>query len=303
MKKILVFVCFVLLVAAACATQPTGNKDTVANANQPAESKAAAMPSESDIIAKEKGTWDLIKKKDWDAFANTMASDFVEVLDGGVHDRATALTGVKDLDLSEITYADWKMIPIDKDAVILTYTATMKAKYKGEDVPEGPYRDAAVWANRNGQWQAVFFQETKVLPPSKMPPPPPEKKATPDTATKPAATSSDPIANDKIVWDLFRSRNYDAFAALLAPEFMEVEAFGVYDKAGSVKGVQTFDAADATLSDWKSVKFDDDAAMSIYTIDWKGPQPGREYHATIWANRNGKWLALLHQGTPAAKAK
>jgi hypothetical protein len=159
--------------------------------------------------------------------------------------------------------------------------------------------------NRNGQWLAIFYQETaaKEPPPSA---PPTEKKApaaSTGTPIKAGETGSDPIANDKIVWDLFRNKNYDAFAELLAPDFMEVEAFGVFDKAGSVKGVQTFDANDATLSDWKSVKFDADAALSSYTINWKDPKMGKEYHASVWANRNGKWLALLHQGTPAAKPK
>jgi hypothetical protein len=306
MKKILVLVCFLLIAVAGCTTQPTGNRDVVANANQPAETKSAtvAMPSESDIIAKEKGTWDAVKKKDWDAFGNMLAGEYVEVLDNGVHDKAATLTGVKDFDLSEVTYSDWKMIPIDKDAALITYSVTVKAKYKGEDVPPGPYREASAWVNRNGQWLATFYQETAAVTPPPMAPPAEKKgSATPNAAMKASETSSDPIANDKIVWDLFRSRNYDAFAALLAPEFMEVEAFGVYDKAGSVKGVQTFDANDATLSGWKSVKFDDDAAMSVYTIDWKGPQPRKEYHASIWANRSGKWLALLHQGTPAAKSK
>ncbi len=303
MKKILVLICFLLIAVAGCTNQPTGNKDTVANANQPAETKpVAAMPSESDIIAKEKASWDAVKNKNWDAFGAMLAPEYVEVLDNGVHDKAAALAGIKDFDLSEVTYADWKMIPVDKDAALITYSVTVKAKYKGAEVPTGPYREASAWVNRNGQWLAIYYQETAAVKPPQMPPPPEKKGSASPDAAKPAETSSDPIANDKIVWDLFRSRNYDAFAALLAPEFMEVEAFGVYDKAGSVKGVQTFDGADATLSDWKSVKFDDDAAMSTYTIDWKNPQQGREYHATVWANRNGKWVALLHQGTPAAKA-
>ncbi len=304
MKKILILVCFLVIAVAACTTPTPTSNQPMANANAPADTKTnMAMPSEADIIAKEKASWDVIKKKDWDGFGNMLASDFVEVLDNGVHDKAAALTGVKDFDLSEVTYADWKMIPVDKDLAIITYTATVKAKYKSNDVPPGPYRETSAWVNRNGQWLAVFYQETASVkgPP---PPPPAEKKAasaTPNTTTKPGETGADPIANDKIVWDLFRNKNYDAFAALLAPEFMEVESFGVFDKAGSVKGVQTFDANDATLSDWKSVKIDDDAAVSIYTIDWKGPQPGKEYHSTIWANRSGKWLALLHQGTPAAR--
>jgi hypothetical protein len=295
-----------MVAVAACAPQPAGNKDTVVNANQPAETKAvAAMPSESEIIAKEKATWDAVKKKDWDAFGAMLASEYVEVLDSGVHDKTAALAGVKDFDLSEVTYADWKMIPVDKDAALISYSVTVKAKYKGEDVPPGPYRETSAWVNRNGQWMAIYYQETAA---SKAPPPPPPaaKKApaaSPVTPMKAGETGSDPIANDKIVWDLFRGKNYDAFAALLAPDFMEVEAFGVFDKSGSVKGVQTFDANDATLSDWKSVKFDADAAMTTYTINWKDPKIGKEYHASIWANRNGKWLALLHQGTPAAKPK
>jgi hypothetical protein len=303
MKKILVLVCFLLIAVAACTPQPTGNKDTVANANRPAETKpAAAMPSESEIIAKEKSTWDAVKKKDWDAFGAMLASEYVEVLDNGVHDKASALTGVKDFDLSEVTYSDWKMIPVDKDAAIITYSVTVKAKYKGEDVPPGPYREASAWVNRNGQWLAIFYQETIA---SKEPPPPPpaEKKApaaSPATTMKPGDASADVIANEKMVWDLFRSRNFDAFAALLAPEFMEIEPAGVRDKSGSVKGVQEMDASQVGLSDWKATKFDDDASLVTYTVTFKGM---KDYHSSIWANRNGKWLALLHQGTPAAKPR
>jgi hypothetical protein len=304
MKKILVLVCLLLTAVTACAPQPAGNKDTVANANQPAETKpVAAMPSESDIIAKEKATWDAVKKKDWDAFGAMLTSEYVEVLDSGVHDKAAALTGVKDFDLSEVTYSDWKMIPVDKDAALITYSVTVKAKYKGQDVPPGPYRETSAWVNRNGQWLAAYYQETVASKEPPPPPPPVDKKApaaSPSAATKAGAEAgSDVVANEKMVWDLFKSRNFDAFAALLAPEFMEIEPTGVYDKSGSVKGVQEMDANQFTLSDWKATKFDDDASLVTYTVTVKGQ---KDYHSSVWANRNGKWLALLHQGTPAAKA-
>src|SRR5437773_10960502 len=113
MKKILALVCFLVAVA-ACATQPPGNKDTMSNANKGGEMKSTAAPSEADIEAKEKASWDDIKKKDWDAFGKILASDFIEVLDDGVHDKAASITGVKDLELSDVTYADWKMTTIDK---------------------------------------------------------------------------------------------------------------------------------------------------------------------------------------------
>jgi hypothetical protein len=305
MKKIMVFVCFFVLAVAGCATQPAGNKDTVANTNaaQPSDTKSMAVPSEADIIAKEKATWDAVKKKDWDAFGNMMASDFIEVLDGGMQDKAAAMAAIKDFEVSDVTYADWKMISIDKDAAIITYTATLKGKFKGEAVPEGPYRNSAVWVNRNDQWSAVFFQSTMA---EKMPAttsPPPDKKApaaSSNTSIKPPEASSDLIANEKAVWDLFKSRNFDAFATLLAPEFVEIESAGLYDKAGSVKGVQEMDASEFQLADWKAVKFDDDAGLVTYTVTFKGD---KAYHSSIWANRDGKWLALLHQGTPAEKKK
>ena len=103
-----------------------------------------------------------------------------------------------------------------------------------------------------------------------------------------------------MVWDLFKSRNFDAFAALLAPEFVQIEAFGLFDKDSSVKGVQEMDAFEYVLSDWKAIKFDDDAGVVTYTVTAKGE---KGYNSSIWANRNGKWLALLHQGTSAAKPR
>jgi uncharacterized protein YdeI (BOF family) len=60
MNKILALVSLLIL-AAACATQPSGNKDMPANANnanKPAETKSAGPASEADIIAKEKASWD-----------------------------------------------------------------------------------------------------------------------------------------------------------------------------------------------------------------------------------------------------
>jgi hypothetical protein len=103
-----------------------------------------------------------------------------------------------------------------------------------------------------------------------------------------------------MVWDFFKAKNFDGFAAVLAPEFIETEDTGVYDKTGSVKGVQEMDAVQFDLSDWKSVKLDNDAALVSYTVTMKGLKPNKAYHATIWASHDSKWMAFYHQGTPAA---
>lgn len=300
MKKLIAGVCFLALFAAC---QPVANEN-MANANKTPETKAVAPPSEADMIAKEKAAWDAFMRKDADAFKKALAPEYVEITPNGPGDTAATLTAMKDVEISDLTFADWKMTQIDKDLVLLTYTTTQKGTYKGQAF-DGTNRHGAAWINRNGEWLAIYFQETPVPKVPATPPP-----ASKPTATKPSAspagspakveTSDDVVANEKLVWELFRARNYDAFQTLLAPEFVEIQPTGLYDRAGTVKGVSEMDASQFDLADWKAVKFDDDAALVTYTVTMKGPKPEKEYHATIWAKRDGKWLGFHHQGTPAA---
>ncbi|MFS8086948.1 MAG: DUF4440 domain-containing protein, partial [Acidobacteriota bacterium] len=281
---------------------PTTNTTTNSNANTTMTRTAA--PSEADIIAKEKSAWDALKKKDYAAFGDLLGSDYIEITDDGVFDKAGIMAGVKDFNLTDATFSDWKMLPIDNDAVIITYSLTLKATDKGQDVPPGPYRAAAAWVNRDGKWLGFFYQQTPVKPA-----PPPGAAASPGKTEKAAATPAaksadagpDPIANEKIVWDLFKSKDYDGFAALLDSAFVELESTGVYDKAGAVKAISETDETKFELSEWKSAKLDNDAALVTYLVKPTDPKWDAERHTSIWANRGGKWLALLHVGTPVAK--
>src|ERR1051326_7114635 len=94
MKKILVLLSFSLALA-ACAAQPPENKGTMSNANNGGEMKSTAGPSEADLTAKEKAGWDAIKKKDWDALGKMLASDFIDVEDDGVYDKAGSIADRK----------------------------------------------------------------------------------------------------------------------------------------------------------------------------------------------------------------
>jgi len=297
MKKLLALFSSLLLLA-ACSKQETNRNVAGPYTTKPAETKPTASISQAEIEVREKATWEALERKNFGSFADMLAADYLEVGDDGIFDKTSLVNSVKDLDTSDATFADWKMLPIDKDAVVIMYQVTIKGTFKGQPIPPGPYRATSTWVNRDGKWLAVFYQQTAV---NTTPPPPgtiqPPKAAGP--SAKPAEAGPDPIANEKAVWDAFRSRNYDAFAAFLAPEFVEVEPDAVYDKAGSVKGVSMFDASKAELSDWKSVKIDNDASVVTYVVKLPG-QP-RQRHSSIWIERNGKWIALLHQGTPEKK--
>jgi hypothetical protein len=308
MKKILVIIA-ALIVAAACAAPPTNREAAPpANANVATAPSAAAL-TEADAIAKEKAIWDTIKNKDYEAFGNMLDEHQVEVTSEAVYDKAGSIATVKGFEPSEVTFSDWKFLPIDKDAFLVIYAVAVKGKYQGKDFPLESARASSAWVNRAGKWLAFYHQECQVKPAT----PPPARKseaakaASSPTATlaAPPATGPDPIANEKIVWDLLRSKNYDAFAELLAPNQVEAEPDNVYDRAGTIKGVSIFDASKAVLSDWKAVNLDGDAALVTYTVKSSGPPfaPEGERHSTIWVKRDGKWMALFHHGgTPVRKA-
>src|SRR5688572_19359891 len=128
MKKLIAGVCFLALFAAC---QPVANENT-ANANKTPETKAVAPPSEADMIAKEKASWDAFKRQDADAFKKTAAAEYVGISGSGVTDLAATVAVMGDVNISDITFADWKMTTIDKDLLLLTYTTTQKGTYKGE---------------------------------------------------------------------------------------------------------------------------------------------------------------------------
>jgi hypothetical protein len=307
MKKILILAS-ILIIAGACAAPPTNQPavDTNRNTNVAAE-PASAPITEADATAKEKEVWDIIQRKDYAAFADMLAEDQVEVLSDGVHDKAGSIAGVKQFEPSEVNLSDWKFLPIDKDAFVVAYTCASKGKLQGKPFPLTSMRCSSAWVRRNNKWLTFFHQECpfKKTPP---PPPPTSSSSPAKPASSPAATAEvavagpDPIANEQKVWDLFKSKNYDAFAVLLAPDFLEVAPDGYYDKAGTVKRVTMFDASKAVLSDFKAAKPNAISSLVTYLVKGPGTPASGERHTTIWVNRDGKWMGLFHHAaTPVEK--
>jgi hypothetical protein len=299
MKKFLLLV-FALVVAAACSA-PSANHETApaANANAPSAPATVAM-TEAGAIANEKAVWDAIKNKDYAAFGNLLADEQMEVTSEGVLDKAGSIASVKEFEPSEVVFSDWKFLSIDKDAFIVIYKADLKrGKYKGKEFPPESGWASSAWVNRGGKWQAIYHQQCRS---QAAPPPSAPAKDSAKAAASPAGTPAmvttgpDPVANEKIVWDLFKSKNYDTFAAMLASDFWQVQPDGVYDKAVSVKLIGGFDASKAELSDWKTLKLDNDTALVSYVFKMPGMPGDGERLSSIWINRDGKWLCVFHHG-------
>lgn len=301
MKKILLSVSVCVLLA-GCTAAPTNEVTVTTNKNTNEREASAAVLTESAAIAQEKAIWETIKNKDYDAFGSMLADDQLEVLPDGILDKASTIAGVRDFEPTEVTFTDWKFLPIDKDAIVLNYTVSVKGKVKGKEFPPESARASSAWVNRNGKWLGIYHQESPIKPAAGSPSPSPYGSAaiaiaSPASSPSPITTSDDVIANERAIWDALKTKNYDGFASALASDSIEVEPNGVHDKAGTMRLVRSFDFSKAELSEFRAVPFDADASLVIYKVKLPGPAPA-EYHSTIWAKKDGKWMAVFHQGTP-----
>jgi hypothetical protein len=299
--------------AEAPANAPA-NVSTNANATTTTTTSAppsTATVSEAAITDQEKQIWEAVKSKNGEAFGNMLTDDFVYISSDGIYDKAGTIKGIKEFDGSDVAFSDWKVVPIDADAAVVTYLIKMTAPTSPNAKPAPmSLRASSVWVKRGGKWLGIFHQDTVVD----------EKKATPPAAAtdaaKPAnanananantpateaAEAADPITKEKQLWEELKHKNWDAFASDLAENAIEVEPEAVYDKAGSIAGVKPVDFSKITLSDFKQVKIDADADIVTYMAKEAGSKSEPSRHATVWTKKGDKWLALFHQGTPEMK--
>jgi hypothetical protein len=127
-------------------------------------------------------------------------------------------------------------------------------------------------------------------------------------ATAPAATgvSATLIAQEKVLLESVVKHDVKAFSALIAPGAGSVDEGGYMAVAEFIK---IFDQAKIdvqTPTDFKVLSLGPTAAVLSYTLNQKGtfqgqPVPPTVYATTTWVNRGGKWLAMFHQESTAAK--
>ena len=112
------------------------------------------------VIAKEKEIWSGAMNKNVAAIATLFADDYLCIgysPEGGIWRLSKSELGkVPSLELQECVLEDFQVIMADDRVVIVTYR--VKGTYAG-GVAFSLYA-TTVWANRKGDWQAVFYQAT-----------------------------------------------------------------------------------------------------------------------------------------------
>lgn len=117
---------------------------------------------ENSLKAKEQAGWQAWKDKDPKAFQEMIPDDVVNIADGMVEHGKQAI--LKDLSsgtcsVNSFSLSDFSFQWIDKDAVMLTYTATQDATCNDKKQP-GKVIASSLWVKKGGKWMSPFHQET-----------------------------------------------------------------------------------------------------------------------------------------------
>lgn len=127
--------------------------------------KASTTNGVEDQINKLEHNWAQAILKDGAAAVDQYEADDIVSIDPGgrVTDKVQDKKDISgDLKFQSIEISDLKIHVFDNTAVVAG-TETLKGAFKGEDI-SGTYRYTDVWVKRNGKWQVVASQATKVQP-------------------------------------------------------------------------------------------------------------------------------------------
>ena len=199
-----------VLVAFVSACQPTVAPDT----NRDAARTAAASPTkepvdraavEAEVTRLEREWIETIKTHNGDVVKRILADDVVMTYPDGA--TGTKADEIRDNDRTAFTADSWDVVEshvtvLDADAAVITGRTVVKnGKYKTPDNKtidiSGEYRFTDVFAKRNGSWQVVASQATKIVNPTPAAAPKasaagsaPAAPASPAKAASPAATKT-----------------------------------------------------------------------------------------------------------------
>src|SRR5262245_27830702 len=114
-------------------------------------------------------------------------------------------------------------------------------------------------------------------------------------------------ANEKAVWDAFKTGDQKAFS-LLADDIVDIESSGVRNKAQMIQLTADFKMTEYTFADQMVQMVDKDTYILHYTCSMKATYkaeavPEAPNHCSrVWNKRGDKWLGVFHQETPLPPA-
>jgi ketosteroid isomerase-like protein len=190
MNKPLTLLAIFLLGVTLSACQPKApdtNRDATRTANtNVAKETVNPVAIEAEIIKFEKDWAAAAQRHDAETVRKILADDLVMTYPDGT--TGTKSSELSDIESGAMTVESWdlsdtKVTVLGPDSAFITGRGVIKngkfkdAKSKKVIDVSGEYRFTDIYARRNGQWQAVASQTTKIENPTPAPPPAPSPKA------------------------------------------------------------------------------------------------------------------------------
>lgn len=105
-------------------------------------------------------TWRAFKSKRAAEVKSLLEPGFVGLYADGAHDLATEMQALKRVTILNYALSSFKSRTIDADDVLLTYSATLKAKVEGKPLSERLWV-ASLWHLDNGRWRTAYHTEIR----------------------------------------------------------------------------------------------------------------------------------------------
>ena len=124
--------------------------------------EGAQSQIEGQLIEREQQRWAAIKRGDSDGFAAFLAPEFLFVSGMGTFAKPETVKMMAGLSFSEHLLADFKVVVINPNTIILTYRASGMASFGGREPYAFNERHGSVWASREGEWFCVYHHYSPI---------------------------------------------------------------------------------------------------------------------------------------------
>jgi hypothetical protein len=114
-----------------------------------------------------------------------------------------------------------------------------------------------------------------------------------------AAHAATPLQKETSVWQAFKDKNANAFAAAFAPNYVGLYDYGVASKAKELDSLKNAKISSFKIENFKSQMIDQDDMLMTYVVEVKGTMgkddiTGKYNAASLWHRTGNKWLGVYH---------
>ena len=112
------------------------------------------------IIALETAGWEAWKNKDSSWTRDNVTAEFLLINSDGVSNKAQVIKATAtDCDIKGYSLDNFNFVTLDKDSVLMTYTAKQDGVCNGKTIPAN-VRASVVYVKRGAKWLESLYMET-----------------------------------------------------------------------------------------------------------------------------------------------